>query len=134
MPLSVGKPWEKFWLFLLVVLPAPAQSKRIGNLFSLVDVGDDDNCGIYDYCVPSGLGAVVAVSQGLEHTCAILADNRLETWLQPLLRNIFGNVTVSIDNLVAKLERNGAVACVTVERLDSRPHSATWEAQLSSDC
>ena len=77
MPLSVGKPWEKFWLFLLVVLPAPAQSKRIGNLFSLVDVGDDDNCGIYDYCVPSGLGAVVAVSQGLEHTCAILADNRL---------------------------------------------------------
>ncbi|OLQ06404.1 Vacuolar protein sorting-associated protein 13B [Symbiodinium microadriaticum] len=55
-------------------------------------------------------------------------DESQETWLQPLLRNIFGNVTVSIDNLVAKLERNGAVACVTVERLDSRPHSATWEA------
>eukprot|EP00435_Cladocopium_sp_Y103_P027372 s1466_g6.t1 len=56
---------------------------------------------------------------------------RRETWLQPLLRNIFGNLTVSVDNLVAKLIRNGAVACVTLERLDSRPQSPSWEAAFT---
>ena len=56
--------------------------------------------------------------------------------LQPLLQSISGNIVVSVDNLVTKLVRNGAVACVTlgtfkrsggctrtVERLDSRPQS-----------
>eukprot|EP00931_Biecheleriopsis_adriatica_P049869 TRINITY_DN28854_c0_g1_i1.p1 TRINITY_DN28854_c0_g1~~TRINITY_DN28854_c0_g1_i1.p1 ORF type:complete len:4156 (-),score=835.37 TRINITY_DN28854_c0_g1_i1:47-12514(-) len=55
-------------------------------------------------------------------------DETSETWLQPLLRNVFGNVAVSADNLVAKLLRNGAAGCVTVARLDSKPHSPSWEA------
>ncbi|CAE8610146.1 unnamed protein product [Polarella glacialis] len=55
-------------------------------------------------------------------------DETSETWLQPLLRTMCGNAAVSADNLVAKLSRNGAVGCVTLGRLDSKPHSPYWEA------
>eukprot|EP00913_Durusdinium_trenchii_P016434 g15448.t1 len=57
-----------------------------------------------------------------------------ETWLQPLLRNIFGNLTVSVDNLVAKFVRNGAVACVKLGEGDaasgalSRPRGGSADA------
>ncbi|CAL1151396.1 unnamed protein product [Cladocopium goreaui] len=72
---------------------------------------------------PGGLPSKESSQESLEET--------QETWLQPLLRNIFGNLTVSVDNLVAKLIRNGAVACVTLERLDSRPQSPSWEAAFT---
>ena len=57
-------------------------------------------------------------------------DEANDTWLQPLLRSITGNVAVTVNNLVAKMLRNSVAGCVTVGKVDSRPHSLRWEAMF----
>jgi hypothetical protein len=83
-------------------------------------------------CSPSAGRAFPAAAGAVPPAPQENLDDAIETWLQPLLNTIFGNIAVIANNLVAKVPRSGAVGCLTVARLDSHPHSPRWAAGFNS--